>query len=225
MTRRTNPANSKADIRRKENYYKHIRKYKDFKDNNQYRHRFNKKYKELYIDDLPYQSAWKVKQYMTTNAIYKSFNYLSNNDFFTAETDNNKKLIPSSEVEEELFRREMCCFRDWRIWIDDKNRNTAKQQNYNKKRRTKKFFMTFPNRRKFCFGKFDIKRASHAKKIADYLYANLYIFDKKSPYYLTDKEIFKLVKDKMQTNKFFSIDLKHYISTIKENRQKKLNIC
>ena len=75
--------------------------------------------------------------------------------------------------------------------------------------------MTFPNRRKFCFGKFDIKRASHAKKIADYLYANLYIFDKKSPYYLTDKEIFKLVKDKMQTNTFFNTDLKSYISAIK----------
>lgn len=215
MSRKAKPANSKADIRRKEDYYKHIRKYKDFKDNNQYKHRFNKNYKQLFVKDLPYQSEWKVKQYMQTNGIYKSLNYLKKNEFFTTEIDDNKKLILTSEVEEELFRREMCCFRDWRIWIDDKNRNTAKQQNYNKKKRTKKFFITMPDGHRFCFGKFDIKRASHAKKIADYLYANLYIFDKKSPYYLTDKEIFKLVKNKMQTNTFFNTDLKTYILSLK----------
>lgn len=224
MTRRAKPANTKADLRRKENYYKHIRKYKDFKNNNQYRHRFNKKYKNLYIDDLPYQSAWKVKQYMSTDGIYKSFNYLIKNEYFTAEKDNNKKIIPSEEIEEELFRREMCCFRDWRIWIDDKNRNTAKRENYNKKRRTRKFFMTFNNRPRLFFGKFDIKRAKHAEKVAKYLYENSYIFDKNSPYFLTDKEIRKLVKDKMQTNKFISLDLKACILTIKDKRQKIINI-
>lgn len=151
MPHRAKPANSKEDLRRKQEYYNHVRKYKDFKDNNQYKHRFNKKYKQLYVEDLPFQSEWKVQQYMHCDAIYKSLNYLKENGYFTTEMDGNKKLIPSSEVEEELFRREMCCFRDWRIWIDDKNRNTAKRQEYNKRRRTRKFFMTFANRRKLFF--------------------------------------------------------------------------
>lgn len=212
MPHRAKPANTKEDLRRKEEYYKHIRKYKDFKDNNQYRHRFNKKYKQLYVEDLPFQSEWKVQQYMHTDAIYKSLNYLKENGYFTTEIDNNKKLIPSSEVEEELFRREMCCFRDWRIWIDDKNRNTAKRQEYNKRRRTRKFFMTFPNRSRLFFGRFDTKRAKHAEEVANYLYQNAYIFDKNSPYYLTDKEVRKLVRDKMQTNSYKKLDLQSYIS-------------
>lgn len=220
MKRKAKPANSKLDIRRKEDYYKHIRKYKDFKDNNQYKHRFNKNYKQLFVEDLPYQSEWKVKQYMQTNGIYKSLNYLKKNELFTTEIDNNKKLIPTSEVEEELFRREMCCFRDWRIWIDDKNRNTAKRESYNRKRRTRKFFMTFANRPKLFFGKFDTKRAAHAQKVANHLYANSYIFDKESPYYLTDKEIRNFVKLHMQTNKFLKEDFKLLIINFKENAKK-----
>lgn len=220
MKHKAKPANSKLDIRRKEDYYKHIRKYKDFKDNNQYKHRFNKKYKHLFIDDLPYQSEWKVKQYMTTDGVYKSLNWLEKNGYFTTEVENNKKLIPSSEIEEELFRREMCCFRDWRIWIDDNNRNTAKRENYNKKRRTRRFYMTFTNRPKLFFGKFDIKRATHAEKVANHLYANLYIFDKDSPYYLTDKEIRNFVKLHMQTNKFLKEDFKLLIANFKENVKK-----
>jgi hypothetical protein len=220
MKYKTKPANSKLDIRRKEDYYKHIRKYKDFKDNNQYRHRFNKKYKHLLIDDLPYQSEWKVKQYMSTDGIYKSLNHLKKNGYFTTEIDNIKKLIPTSEVEEELFRREMCCFRDWRIWIDDNNRNTAKRENYNKKRRTRKFYMTFANRPKLFFGKFDVKRAKHAEKVANHLYKHLYIFDKDSPYYLADKEIRNFVKLYMQTNKFLTEDFKLLILNFKENSKK-----
>lgn len=214
--RRAKPANSKLDLRRKENYYKHIRKYKDFKANNQYRHRFNKNYKKIYNEDLPYQSEWKVKKYIQTFGIYKGLKYLKDNGYFTAEIDNNKKLIPTSEVEEELFRREMCCFRDWRIWIDDNIRNTARRENYNKKRRTKKFFMTFDNRPKLFFGKFDIKRTKHAGEVANYLYENSYIFDKNSPYYLNDKEIRKLVKLKMQTNSYKNMDLKAYILELKK---------
>ena len=216
MKRKAKPANSVLDIRRKEDYYKHIRKYKDFKDNNQYKHRFNKKYKHLFIDDLPYQSEWKVKQYMSTDGVYKSLNRLKNEGYFTTEIDNNKKLIPTSEVEEELFRREMCCFRDWRIWIDDKNRNTAKREGYNQKRRTRKFYMTFANRPKLFFGKFDVKRAKHAEKVANYLYENMYIFDKDSPYYLTDKELRNFVKLHMQTNKFLKEDFKLLITNFKE---------
>lgn len=215
--RKAKPANSILDIRRKENYYKHIRKYKDFKDNNQYKHRFNKKYKQLFNEDLPFQSEWKVKQYLTTYGVYKGLNYLKNHNFLTTEIDNNKKLIPTSEIEEELFRREMCCFRDWRIWVDDKNRNNAKREKFNQKRRTRKFFMCFNNRPKLMFGRFDTKRATHAEKVANYLYKNSYIFDKNSPYYLTDKEIRKFVKLKMQTNKFLTEDFKLLILNFKEN--------
>jgi len=141
-----NPPHDKMEIRRREEKFPHLRKAKDYKDNCQHKHRFNKSYRTLYDTNNKYQYYSVVTKYMDTFDIYKSINYLVKNKFFNIDYIGRRKIIPSEQVEEELFRREMCTFRDWIIWNNDKTREFAKRKQSYQKRRIKRFYLKSPQR-------------------------------------------------------------------------------
>lgn len=153
---------------------------------------------------------------MTTFNIYKNINYLVKNGYFDIDYIGKRKIIPSEQVKEELFRREMCTFRDWLIWDHDRSRENAKKNKYNVKRRSKRFYIKTPCGRKIWYGTYDVKRATLARDVAIYLLKNSYIFDKSSPYYLTDVQLRKLVKEKMMSRSFEKLNLKDYLLEFKE---------
>ena len=74
-----NPPHDKMEIRRREEKFPHLRKAKDYKDNCQHKHRFNKSYRTLYDINNKYQYYSVVTKYMDTFDIYKSINYLVKN--------------------------------------------------------------------------------------------------------------------------------------------------
>lgn len=210
-----NPPRDKKEVRRREEKFPHLRKAKDYKENNQHRNRFNKSYRTLFDIDNKYQYYSNVSKYMDTFNIYKSIDYLVKNKYFDIDYIGKRKIIPSVQVEEELFRREMCTFRDWIIWDNDKSRENAKRNKFNQKRRTRKFFMILKDKRKFWFGSYDIKRAKLAKDVSTFLYKHDYIFDKNSPYYLTDTQIRKMVREKMMSRSFEKLNIQSYIISLK----------
>lgn len=216
-----NPPWDVKEIRRREEKFPHLRKSKDYKTNCQHLHRFNKSYRELFDIDNRYQFYSIVSKYMEDFGIYKNMNYLVKNGFFDIDYIGSRKIIPSEQVEEELFRRELCTFRDWIIWDNDKSRENSKKEKRKVKNRTKRFYMTFPDRPKLWFGTYDIKRTKLAKDVANFLYKNDYIFDKNSPYFLKDSEIRKLVREKMMTRSFEKLNLQSYISEFKLKIKKK----
>ena len=216
-----NPPHDKKEIRRREEKFPHLRKAKDYKENNQHANRLNKSYRTLFDIDNKYQYYSVVSKYMDTFNIYKSIDYLVKNKYFDIDYIGKRKIIPSEQVEEELFRREMCTFRDWLIWDNDKSRENAKKNKSAQKRRTRKFYMILPDGRKFWFGSYDTKRVKLAKDVSNFLYKHCYIFDKQSPYYLSDAQIRKVVREKMMTRSFEKLNLQSYISEIKDKMLKK----
>lgn len=216
-----NPPRDKKEVRRREEKFPHLRKAKDYKENNQHRNRFNKSYRTLFDTDNKYQYYSNVSKYMDTFNIYKSIDYLVKNKYFDIDYIGKRKIIPSEQVEEELFRREMCTFRDWIIWDNDRSRENAKRNKFNQKRRTRKFFMILKDKRKFWFGSYDIKRAKLAKDVSIFLYKHDYIFDKNSPYYLTDTQIRKMVREKMMSRSFEKLNIQSYIISLKSKMRKK----
>lgn len=146
-----NPPWDKKEVRRREEKFPHIRDPKDYKDNAQHLHRFNKDYRKKFNTENRYQYYSDVSKYMTDFGIYKKMSQLVKEGYFTIDYIGNRKIIPSSEVEEELFRREMCTFRDWTIWDRDKQRKTAKKKQSAAKRRSKRFYIEIPGRKKLWF--------------------------------------------------------------------------
>lgn len=211
-----NPPWDKKEVRRREVKFPHLRKAKDYKENCQHLHRFNKGYRKKFDTENRYQFYSDVKQYMDTFGIYKGMQYLVKNGYFTIDYIGRRRIIPSSEVEEELFRREMCTFRDWVIWNHDKSREYAKRNTAYAKRRTRRFILTSPDNRKIWFGRYDTRRFSLAKDVAAFLMSNPYIFDKNSEYYLTDSELRSFVRQKMMSRSFLNKDFKALILAFKE---------
>lgn len=207
-----NPPKDKKEVRKKEEKYPHLRKAKDYKANCQHLHRFNKAYREKFDTDNKYQFYSEVSKYMETFDIYKNMHFLEKNGYFTIDYIGKRKIIPSTEVEEELFRREMCTFRDWIIWETDKTREYAKRNVASAKRRSQRFYIQIPNRKKkLYFGSFDSRKIKLVKEVADYLLKNDFIFDSGSEYYLSDKQIRAFVNKHCQTKAFKKIDIKNYV--------------
>lgn len=211
-----NPPWDKQEVRRREEKFPHLRKKRDYKENCQHLHRFNKDYRKKFDTENKYQFYASVASYMDTFGIYKSMNHLVKNKFFSIDYIGKRRIIPSEEVEEELFRREMCTFRDWVIWDNDKAREYAKRDAKKVKRRSKRFFIKTPEGRKVWFGTFDVKRYNFVKDVATFLLSNSYIFDKNSEYYLTDTQIRKLVREHMMSRTFEKIDIKAVILQLKK---------
>jgi hypothetical protein len=201
------PPCDKLQVLKREKRYNHLRKKQDYKNNNQYVN-LNKNYKKLFDVDLPYQYLSKVKQYISTGGIYKGLTYLINHNLFEVEYDNNRKIVPSKDVEMELFRREMCAFKDLQIWKSDISKRKAKS----KKPKKIKFYLII-NGKKEHFGSFPENRSNHAKKVAHYLLNNKYIFDTTSPYYFDIKDLRKIINRYFQTNKFLNTDFKYLIDS------------
>ena len=213
-----NPPKDKLEVRKKEERYNHLRKAKDYKDNAQLLHRFDNSYRTKFDISKPYQMYNIVKSYMKTFKIYKSFQYLIDNRYFNIDYIGNRRIISNEEVLEEIFRREMCVFKDWTIWDNDKTRQYAKRTDRKIKKNSKRFFINVNNRR-IWFGTYPLNRYSLAKDVATYLLSNDYIFDKRSPYYLKDAELRKLVRQKMHSRSFENLDLKAYIFEMKQNER------
>lgn len=146
-----NPPWDKKEIRRREKKFPHLRSIKDYKDNCQHLNRFNKEYRKKFNTNNRYQYYSEVSKYMDDFDIYKNMYYLVKNGYFTIDYIGKRRIIPSFEVEEELFRREMCTFRDWVIWDNDKSREFAKRKQNAAKRRSKRFYINLPNRKKLWF--------------------------------------------------------------------------
>lgn len=216
-----NPPKDKKEVRKKEEKFPHLRKAKDYKENCQHLNRFDKSYRTEFNVDNPYQFYSKVSKYMKDFGIYKNMRYLEKNGFFDIDYIGNRKIIPSYQVEEELFRRELCTFRDWLIWDNDKSRENAKKEKRNKKKRTQKFYLKLPCGRKVWYGSYDIKRSKLAKDAAIFLMKNLYIFDNTSEYYLSDAELRQFVKEKMTSRLFEKLDIKSEILVFISKRRKK----
>lgn len=214
-----NPPKDKLEVRKKEEKYNHLRKAKDYKDNAQLLHRFDNSYRTKFDVSKPYQMYTVVKDYMKTFKIYKSLEYLINNKFFNIDYIGNRRIIPNEDVLDEIFRREMCVFRDWIIWENDKKRERAKQIKRKEKKNSKRFFININNRR-IWFGTYPLNRFNLAKDVAAFLLKNDYIFDKSSQYYLKDAELRKIVRQKMHSRSFEKMDLKSYILKIKQKGQK-----
>lgn len=217
-----NPPKDKKEVRKKEEKYPHLRKAKDYKANSQHLHRFNKTYREKFDIDNQYQFYSDVCKYMETFDIYKNMHFLEKNGYFTIDYIGNRKIIPSIEVEEELFRREMCTFRDLIIWEADKSREYAKRNTAAAKKRTKRFYIEVPGQnRKLYFGSFDTQKIKLARDVATYLLKNDFIFVKDSEYFLNDKEIRVFVKKHCKTHAFEKINLKDYILMLKSQNEQK----
>lgn len=211
-----NPPKDKKEVRKKEEKYPHLRKAKDYKANSQHLNRFNKSYREKFDVDNQYQFYSDVSKYMESFNIYKNMYFLEKNGYFTIDYIGNRKIIPSAEIEEELFRREMCTFRDFIIWEADKSREYAKRNVAAAKRRTRRFYIEVPGQdRKLYFGSFDIQKIKLAKDVATFLLQNNFIFNKNSEYFLTDKQIRAFVNKHCKTRAFERIDLKTYILELK----------
>jgi hypothetical protein len=207
----SNPPKDKKQIRKKEEKYSHLRKAKDYNNNSQFKHRFNKAYKREFKLDEKYQYFSSVKKYLTTYKIYKSIDFLTKKGYFEIDYIGKRKIIPSEQVIEELFRRELCVFRDTLIWENDKKREYAKRKKYHEKRRIKPFYIILPSGEKFCFGKFDVKRAKLAESVAMLLLNNIYIFDKESEFYMKPSQIRKMVNEKMHTRHFEKANFKELV--------------
>lgn len=128
------PPLSKKDVRYREEKYNHLRKHKDYKENAQCLNRFNKKYRKIFDPTVPYQYFVDVKKYIEPMKIYKGKKYLINHGYFTLDYIGRYRIVPTIEVLEELFRREMCAFKDWTIWNNDRVRENFKKE----KRKLKK---------------------------------------------------------------------------------------
>ena len=72
-----------------------------------------------------------------------------------------------------------------------------------------------PDARDSGTGTYDTKRMKLAKDVAAFLLTNDYIFDKNSPYYLTDVQVRRLVKEKMMTRAFEKLDFKAHVLEFK----------
>ena len=70
-------------------------------------------------------------------------------------------------------------------------------------------------------GTYDTKRVKLARDVAAFLLTNDYIFDKNSPYYLTDVQVRRLVKEKMMTRAFEKLDFKPHVLEFKAKMSKK----
>jgi hypothetical protein len=216
-----NPPLDKKEVRRREEKFPHLRKSKDYKNNSQYLNRFDKSYKKEFDIDNPYQYYSKVSKYMKDFGIYKNIYYLTKNGYFDIDYIGNRKIIPSYQVEEELFRREMSTFRDWIIWDNDKSRENSKKEIRSKKKRTRRFYLILPCGRKLWYGTYDTKRISLAKDVAAFLLKNIYIFEPDSEYYLKDSHLRQFVREKMSSRLFERIDIKEAISAFKVKMLKK----
>lgn len=205
-----NPPKDKKQVRYREEKYGHIRHKKNFSSKNQYNNRFDKSYKKLFDINSKYQRYSTVKKYLSPQKIYKGITFLENNSYFTIDYIGKYKIIPSDEVEDELFRREMCAFKNLQCWRNDIKRKTVKR----KKEKTMRFYIVI-NGKKECYGRFLESNALQAKRVAELLIENRYIFDKTSPYFLTMSEIRKMVNRYLQTKKSLSVDLKSLITKIK----------
>ena len=71
------------------------------------------------------------------------------------------------------------------------------------------------NGKKECYGRFLESHAIQAKRVAELLINNSYIFDKTSPFYMSMPNIRKMVNRYLQTKKSLSLDLKALIIKIK----------
>lgn len=216
-----NPPKDKKEVRKKEEKYPHLRKAKDYKENSQHLNRFDKSYKKEFDVDNPYQYYSKVSKYMKSFGIYKNMYYLVKNGYFDIDYIGTRKIIPSYQVEEELFRREMSTFRDWLIWDNDKCRENIKKEKRDKKNRSQRFYLILPCGRKVWYGTYDTKRLRLAKDVAAFLLKNIYIFEPDSEYYLKDSHLRQFVREKMSSRLFERIDIKEAISTFKIKMLKK----
>lgn len=205
-----NPPKDKKQIRKREEKYGHIRHKKDFSAKNQYKNNFDKSYKKLFDVDSKYQKYATVKKYLKPQKIYKGITFLENNSYFNIDYIGKFKIIPSEEVEEELFRREMCAFKNLQCWKNDIKRRSIKR----KKEKTMRFYLII-NGKKECYGRFLESHAIQAKRVAELLINNSYIFDKTSPFYMSMPNIRKMVNRYLQTKKSLSSDLKALIIKIK----------
>lgn len=206
-----NPPTDKKQVRHREEKYGHIRNKKKFKTNNQYKNNFDKSYKSLYDNNSAYQKYSVVKRYLKPQGIYKGITFLENNHFFNVYNDGKRKYIPSAEVEEEIFRREMCAFKNLQQWKNDIKRKAIKRN----KERTMRFYIII-NGKKQCYGRFPESNAMQAKRVAELLINNSYIFDKHSPYYLTMSQVQTMVNRYLQTKKSLQTDIIAYINKIKQ---------
>lgn len=122
------PPTTKEEVRKREEKYNHVRKAKDYKKNAQCLNRFNKKYRKSLNISTAYQYYSDVEKYMKPDKVYKGMTYLINNGYFTVDYIGRRRIIPTEEILEELFRREMCVFKDWLIWNNDKAREKYKKE-------------------------------------------------------------------------------------------------
>lgn len=205
-----NPPKDKRQVRNREEKYGHIRKKKNFSNMNQYKNRFDKSYKKLFNCSAKYQKYATVKKFLKTYRIYKGITFLENNKYFNIDYQGKFKIIPTQEVEEELFRREMCAFKDLQAWKNDIKRKEIKKN----KLKTMRFYIII-NGKKECYGRFREDNAPQAKRVAELLLKNSYIFDKYSPYYLPIADIRKMVNKHLQTKKSLQTDIKALIAQIK----------
>lgn len=81
--------------------------------------------------------------------------------------------------------------------------------------------LIFRGAKGFGIGTYDTKRLKLAKDVAAFLLTNDYIFDKNSPYYLTDVQVRRLVKEKMMTRAFEKLDFKSHVLEFKAKMSKK----
>lgn len=127
------PPISKFEVRKREEKYKHLRKSKDYKNNAQCLNRFDKSYRKLLDTSVPYQFYTAVKKYMAPYKIYKGITFLVNKGYFNIDYIGNRRIIPTEEIMEELLRREMCAFKDWTIWNNDKSKENYKKLKHERK--------------------------------------------------------------------------------------------
>lgn len=211
----------KKEIVYKERLYGILRAYKNYKRDSQYIHRFDKSYKKIFNEFIPYQSENSVRKYMRSfRGVYPSFNKLKEDGHLTKIKKGHRNYIPTEEVEEELFKREMCVFRDWRMWLDHRKlRNHKNVTTYYKRVNKREFWMIIPGTdRKFLIGLFLPEKSSFVEKIYNLLCENSYIFDETSEYYLPDKEIQKMIRRNFNTSKDLSFNIKDYAKSYNKDK-------
>lgn len=220
---------TREDIIKNEIKYRVIRKWKYFKDESQYKNRFCRDYKKKFNEFLEYQPYGIVQQYFKTYGIYYSINKLQQHNLLKCEIDKNgHKAIKTKYVEDELFRREMCNFVDWKVWIDGRVKFISKKLVKKRKKESSNYLMVVPGRKKFLMGKFDGDKHWLAKKVYEYLKENLYVFDKSSPYYLSDEDIRTIIKSNFRTGRGVEknlklLALKRHLSRAKNVLLKEIN--
>lgn len=157
--------------------------------------KLNKLYKQIdYSKDyIGLQDAIDILK--DENIFFLSLATLENKGLITKFKAGKHVYIPTDEIEQEMLRRELCCYKDRQLFETEKNyKEYGKIIKYRSKFTRKQKVWLRINGEKWFAGEYPEARMGKVKKVMQYFYKNKHLFDKKSSRRLRRPTFVKLFK-------------------------------